>query len=344
MTTNTDETTTIQTIQTLGQPNVPGDEDIDSNEIPQPGDGAGNFITANDFNFSAYGTRIHMWNICDTSRVRVSKVLVNKLDPYTSCTNSNWHGPTGRWWNGAACDYYGKYGLYAHNQWESKTFRNPGIFRLLVGGDGALKDLEEAQYLAYANYGTSVSSISTLENGSPYDQVNAQGYQMAADIAYTLSDITYATIVDENKLVLSSNPNSNTADIAVSGVTHAFGRGLPGYFMSPGKLNGMWTMAKMIDDPAPLMKFQDGQLHPEFACPPLGLKWEGFQDNLLDESAASLFANARHAANKKIQLVSIYRPEILYNTGGAGRDSQGQTTSFGVGVRSLNTFELTQLI
>ena len=30
-----------------------------------------------DVNFSGFGTKIHIWNICDTSRIRSTNVLVN---------------------------------------------------------------------------------------------------------------------------------------------------------------------------------------------------------------------------------------------------------------------------
>ena len=131
----------------------------------------------------------------------------------------------------------------------------------------------------------------------------------------------------------------------LSGLSDVFGYGLPGYFKEPGKYNGIQTHAAMVQGLG--MKWDRGQLHPEFAFPPYALKWEGYLDNYFDESSASLFANARHAANKKIGMVSIYRANRLPFEAGEGRDGETQpprSLSFGSGVRSLNIFELTQLV
>ena len=289
-----------------------------------------------------------MWNISDTSRLKVSNVLLNGSDPFVSCTNSNWHGPIGRWWNGAGCDYYGKYGFGAWSQWTVNQFRNFGVFRLLVGGDGDLKTLEEARYIPNirdheTGIGTTVSSMPGLDGGSPFDQVNAQGYQMPFDVAYTASDITYASAVGENDILVSLNKyvdNQGVFNMAVSGVVRAFGHGLAGYFKSPGKMNGVWTHAWTEEGKD--LKFALSRLHPGFAVPPLRMKWGAYLDNYMDEAAVSLFANARHAANKKVGLLSIIRSTT--SIGGDGRDSIFNDASFGVGVRSLNTFELTELV
>jgi len=300
-------------------------------------DGTGtplDYTSGGDFTFSGFGSRIHTWNICDTSRIRMAGVLINKVDPLTSCWNNDWHGPTGRWYNGAACDYYGKYGLYSENKWEGHSFRNQGIFRLMVGVQGDLKSLVESYYLG-AGTGSRPLPQQATGLGSPVDQLNAQGYQTAFDIGTTLpgTDPTSANIVNEN----SSG--------ALSGISHMFGGGLAGYFQEPGKVNGLWTHASIRDGGN--MKFQYGELHPAFAVPPLGMRWEGYLDNMLDESALGTFANAKHAGNKKISLVSVYRSNKLPYDGGEGRDGIGEfdrEISFGQGLRSLNIFELNQLV
>ena len=162
---------------------------------------------------------------------------------------------------------------------------------------------------------------------------------MPSDVAYTVSDLTYETSVGENDIAdISGYPQ--WANQAVTGVVQAYGRGLAGYFTLPGQINGMWTGGIMTE--GELLRFQHGQLHPAFVPPPLRMKWWGFLDNHLDESAASLFANARHAANKKVNLVSIYKP--VTSVGGAGRDDNVPSATFGLGVRSLDIFELTQLV
>ena len=296
------------------------------------------FGIGGDIEFSGFGTRIHIWNLCDTSRIRCTNVLLNGSDPLTASVNNNWHGPTGRWITGAALDYYGKFGLYAWDQWSTNTFRNTGIFRLMVGGRGALKSMYELAYATPTDSNPDAFSAipaQVLGGGSPADQLNAQGYQTIFDIGQSLddSDITHAKIIGEND------------SSSLSGVSYLFGGGLPGYFQRPGKINGVWTHAGMKEGIG--MKFDLGQLHPQLPVAPLNMAWEGYLDNQFDKSAASLFANARHGANKKVNLLSIVIPEILALTGGEGRDTQTpglEGLSFGLGVRSLNTFELTQLV
>ena len=277
-----------------------------------------------------------MWNVCDTSRVRVARVLINKINTLTATINNNWHGPTGRWFNGAACDYYGKYGLYALSQWDTNTFRNQGIFRMMFGHSGDLKSFVQAAYVG--NTGGYSVMPQSVDYGDPVDQLNAQGYQTAYDIGVTLSgppatDPTSANIVNEN------------ASEGLSGISYMFGGGLAGYFQEPGRVNGLWTHATAREGSQ--MKFQYAQLHPAYAVPPLRMRWEGYLNNIFDESALSLFANAKHAANKKIGLLSVYRSNKLPRDGGEGRDGlnlNGREISFGAGVRSLNIFELRQLL
>ena len=63
----------------------------------------------------------------------------------------------------------------------------------------------------------------------------------------------------------------------------------------------------------------------------------------MDESAANVFANAKHAANKKVNAISIYRSTIETGRGGEGRDGTS-TSKFGTGLRSLNLFDLDRLL
>lgn len=293
----------------------------------------GNTLTADTYDLDTYGSRIHMWNISNDSRLRVFKVTLNNEDTRTESVNNSWHGPTGRWWNGAACDYYGKYGYATESKYSTSQFDNWGPFRLMVGGDGDLKILEETAFAVSANGVIILSELSSLEGGSPYDQVNAQGYMMPADYAYTLSDITYAQAVGEYNFEFQ-NAYSYTSAVP------AFGRGLVGFYNQPGKVNGFMTHARMQE--GQYSKWYEGELHPGFAIPPIRCDWEGFFNNRLDDSALSLFANAKHAASKKISLVSVHK--TTDTTGGIGRDVDSGLTSFGVGVRSLNIFELNQLV
>ena len=89
-------------------------------------------------------------------------------------------------------------------------------------------------------------------------------------------------------------------------------------------------------------KWDEGELHPVFSIPPLRCDWKGYLNNRIDESAVSFFANGRHGANEKVNLLSIHKSTDT--TGGIARDSNDIMSSFGVGVRSLNIFELNQLV
>ena len=81
------------------------------------------------------------------------------------------------------------------------------------------------------------------------------------------------------------------------------------------------------------------------------MNWQGYLLNWIDESAVDVFANARHAANKKVNLVSIYR-SVTDISGGEGRDTPSTDETYpvqnyltyGPGVRSLNMFSLDRLV
>jgi hypothetical protein len=81
---------------------------------------------------------------------------------------------------------------------------------------------------------------------------------------------------------------------------------------------------------------------PLVAVPLLNSDWQGYMRNYIDESAANVFANARHAANDKVGLVSVYKSSTNSLLGGEGRD--GSDVTFGKGVRSLNLFDLDRLL
>ena len=284
-----------------------------------------------DYTFSCVGSRIHMWNIADTSRMHAANLLLNGNNPQTECINNSFHGPTGRWANGAACDYYGKLGFAASALTEKSLgsqvdgFYNLGVFRVIGSHRGYLKTYSEVDYQGRAN-----NSQMTL-GGSPMDQVNSQGYQ-------TMFDLAINTPGAEDTLSYHAGLEPGS----VSGAEPVFGRGLAGERGEPGKINGVMTHARMIEGIG--MKWDEGELHPIFPFPPLHLGWQGYIRNWLDESAANVFANARHGASKKVNLLSIYRSSTSSDIGGEGRDTSTGNPTFGVGVRSLNMFDLNRLV
>jgi len=262
--------------------------------------------------------------------------------------NNLWHGPTGRWYNGAACDYYGKYGLYAWNQFSSNDFYNYGIFRLMVGGRGNLKALSDVEY-SYNGLSGIKQDKQLSAGGSMIDQINAQGYQGPTDLATYLpgSDMRHASWVRENTAIIWQPTYLGFKQLNYSGFEKGyefqFGKGLAGYWQKPGKINGLWTHAAMVEGLG--MVWDVGQLHPVQPVPPLNMKWEGYLDNYLDESAVNLFANGKHASNKKVGLCSLIKSITPFDSGGEGRDGyEWDALSFGPGVRSLNIFELGQLV
>jgi len=116
-----------------------------------------------------------------------------------------------------------------------------------------------------------------------------------------------------------------------------FGQGHPGQEPGgPGKIQDMVTHMHMPEGHG--MTWDAGQLHPQLPTPPVHMTWEGYMSNYLDQSAASLFANAKHASNKKVNLLSIIRTHAV--PASEGRDSTSTDASWGVGVRSLDIFEL----
>ena len=84
---------------------------------------------------------------------------------------------------------------------------------------------------------------------------------------------------------------------------------------------------------------------PNFPIPPLHMDWQGYLRNFLDESASNAFANSRHGASKMVKLCSIFRSHTNPLEGGEGRDGPvAGNYTFGLGVRSLNMFDLDKLI
>ena len=322
------------------------------NAIPHPGDnsnipsgigpvyipGADDGWYFSSLDFSSFGSKIHIWNVGDTSRLKVTNTLINGVDPQIACVNSTWHGPTGRWPNAANCDLYGKYGDFSWSRrYETNDFYNYGIFRLMSGVRGSLKTLYE---VGITRDGTSPSFAPQLAEGggSPLDQVGAQGYLSMFDESYELD---HASIVSGN--IIPLRPRDRNWETAES----IFGRGLGGGFSGPGQVTSPWLFAAGREGYG--MTWDHMQLHPSFTLPPLHLKWQGYLSNHLDESSANLFANAKHGSSKMINLCTVYRAVTQSRAGGVGRD--GYTSeylfdplTYGTGVRSLNTFELTQLV
>ena len=296
------------------------------------------------------GSQIFIWNISDTSRILASNLKVNSVDS----SAAGFHGPAGRWgsfsdWadnNIGALDYYGKTGAYGTlTDADITTAYNYGPFRLLtsVGSDlmtyteGINKDNGSAHYTVPPDYSSSATG------GSPTAQLNAQGYSCAG---HTASSVIGSDFRSHSQIEQQTHNAGNTMYYYGQPV---FGS-RPGddgkYLTSDEGLNSAnrYLLSNpMAEDwwPTFLGANTFTSLSPQFPIPPIHMEWQGYLRNFLDESAAETFANAKHGASKMIKLCSIYRSNTDELTGGEGRDGvmDGDYT-FGVGVRSVNMFDL----
>lgn len=301
---------------------------------------------------SAWGSRIYIWNIADNSRIQSTNCLINGVSPWTECQRQKFHGPGGKWLNGAALDYYGLGGAvatYGQLSGVSGTdangdaaavndatarkysFKNLGIFRLMSSVRGDLKS-----YFEVSSASGSFSRFGNMNSkgGSFMDQVNAQGYQTVNQDVSTLPDSDFRRHVGAEGGA-SSIRNLHTAE-------EAFGLGYaapdlssPGFIQQIGVASYVWdhTTSTIVSSIS----------YPGVPIPPLHCDWQGYLRNWLDESSSHVFANAMHGANKKVNLVSIFRSTTEGARGGEGRDGTAATRSFGVGVKSLNMFDLDSL-
>jgi len=169
--------------------------------------------------------------------------------------------------------------------------------------------------------------------GSPLDQINAQGYQTTYDTVSAVSaiDITRHTGLE-----------------GVNGwYDSAFGRGMPGTSGVPGRITQDMHIGGLSNNRQYVFRI----MRPAMPIPAEHMNWQGYLLNWIDESAVDVFANARHAANKKVNLVSIYR-SVTDISGGEGRDTPSTDETYpvqnyltyGPGVRSLNMFSLDRLV
>ena len=292
--------------------------------------------------YTAYASNLRIWNIADTSRLHMANSTINRLQPDEACFAKKWHGPRGKWANGVALDYFGQgglattynprdkvgtngYSLYSDTT-EARAHENFGIFRLQLGHRGDLKSLFEVSSDG-ANW---VSQ--NYKAGGAIDQINAAGYQTFVSQALPLQN-------SDKRLVMGLEGGS-TSGLTSSGLEDVFGYGYA---------------ASSINKPAGIQKSithhmdDEGRtqwMMPAVPAPPLHMDWQGYMRNFLDESSSNVFTNAKHAASKKVNSLSIYRSTAEYNRGGEGRDggSNLNSTTYGVGVRSLNLFDLDRLL
>ena len=305
------------------------------------------------------GGQIQIWNIADTSRIHAANILANGMDPMTWSLSgqpgnpnppSNCHGPMGKWRNGVALDYYGLGGRRTTYGGCGPVFANTGVFRLMMSTRGDLKSFYDVSTLSGTSTGANGWRDTALSGGSPVDQVNGQGYP------HWTQNVRVLGPSDSTRRITGTDSDFPNGLYQLSSCLRVFGWGMPS--MNPSA--GVGTMQPRLGGFSAYNatsglegKDYSGWIYttaePATPLPPLGMDSLGFMRNWLDESAAGMWQNAKHMAEDKVNGVSIYRSHMGGLTGGEGRDcdavfDNGGACSYGVGVRSLNIFDLERLV
>ena len=307
------------------------------------------------------GSKIHMWNIADNSRIVASNITINRVDG----SSTDYHGPAGAWGSPAAwghnagpLDYYGPAGAWQlEYAADASAMRNSGPFRLLTGVNADLMSYCEGTSQASGtslNYGHANDGPKKY-GGSPIAQINAQGYAAPGTVAQPLadSDIRFHGKI-EGCFITSSHGNPLTMTNAAQPI---FGArwGEVGIDLSATNdrkfiANPMMTrydsyVPDTLRETTGNSEILGVPAFPNFPIPPIHMDWQGYLRNFFDESASNAFANTKHGASKMIKLCSIFRSTTDPLTGGEGKDGDiSGNYTFGLGVRSLNMFDLDKLI
>ena len=297
------------------------------------------------------GSQIQIWNIADTSRIHASNILANGMDPMTWSLSavpggaSNCHGPMGKWRNGVACDYYGLGGRRTTYGGCGSVYANTGVFRLMMSTRGDLKSFYDVSTLSGTSTGAQGWRNTALSGGSPVDQVNGQGYP------HWTQNVRVLGAADNIRRLTGTDSDFPNGIYQLSSCLRVFGWGMPSMNASAGvatmqpRLGGFsaYNAVSGLEG-----KDYSGWIYttaePATPLPPLGMDSLGYMRNWFDESAAGMWQNAKHMAEDKVNGVSIYRSHMGGQTGGEGRDCDADKASYGVGVRSLNVFDLERLV
>ena len=217
-----------------------------------------------------------------------------------------YHGPAGAWWNDVPLDYYGSNGVAssASPDFTTTGYNNNGPFRLVLGTRGVVKQYYDLSSLS--GEPQSLGATSSL-GGTPIDQINGQGYM--------------APVSSVSAVVVAGTPNSHLYDI--------------------GELSNGGQPVFGSDGTSPTIQSRSLGTDPAVSVPVLNSDWQGYMRNFFDQSSADAFANVRHSSYDKIGFASVYNSTTSIE-GGEGRD--GESVTYGKGVRSLNIFDLDRLV
>ena len=302
-----------------------------------------NQIGVNKSDIICLGSRIHIWNIADTSRIHAANCLINGSDPMTASLGiTNYHGPTGKWWNGVSLDYYGLGGRRSTYGALGAGYFNCGIYRLMMSTRGDLKGFYDVSSLSGTNSGSHGWHDTAASGGSFVDQVNGQGY------THWTQNVRFLGNADQRRIT-GTDSDYPQGIYQTSSCMRVFGWGMPSNLPDRGvatmqpRLGGFSAYnAVSGNNGNPDKSWIYTTAEPATPLPAIGMDSLGFMRNWLDDTGANLFQNAKHLAEDKVNGVSIYRSHR--GAGGEGRDSDTDKQSFGVGVRSLNLFDLDRLV
>ena len=298
------------------------------------------------------GGQIQIWNIADTSRIHASNILANGMDPLTWSLSagapgggSNCHGPMGKWRNGTALDYYGLAGRRTTYGGCGSVYANTGVFRLMMSTRGDLKSFYDVSTLSGISSGESGWRDTATSGGSPVDQVNGAGYP------HWTQNVRVLAPADNIRRITGTDSDFPQGIYQLSSCLRVFGWGMPSMNASAGvatmqpRLGGFSaynSVSGVLGQPSGAWIYTTAE--PAMPIPPLGMDSLGYMRNWLDESAGGMWQNAKHMAEDKVNGLSIYRSHMGGKGGGEGRDHNSEHCSFGVGVRSLNIFDLERLV
>lgn len=341
--------TTVYGISNPGIPMV-GNERTDANGSQRRTygrDDAGNAVNTNATVGDAWclGSRIHIWNIADTSRMHAANSLINGEEPETHCSSVGYHGPGGKWHNGVALDYYGAGGKRTTYGSLGNDFNNLGIYRLMLSTRGDLKTL----YGVSALSGAAVEWANTATSGGiPVDQVNGAGYMFLTQNVRTLD------LANERRNIGGQDGDLIDGAYQISSCGRIFGWGVPAHAIT----SGVAEIQPRLAEYTAYMASSNGagvgiaandsyytqSMSPQFPIPPIHMDWQGYLRHWFDETASNTWQNTKHLSEDKVNGVSIYRSVMDTYAGGEGRDGDPEGTTFGAGVRSLNLFDLDRLL
>ena len=188
-----------------------------------------------------------------------------------------------------------------------------------------------------------------LSGGSPVDQINGAGYP------HWTQNVRRLGATDNIRRITGTDSDFPQGIYQLSSCLRVFGWGMPSMDPSAGvatmqpRMGGFsaFNAYSGLGDTSAAWIYTTAE--PAMTIPPMGMDSLGYMRNWFDEGAAGMWQNAKHMAEDKVNGVSIYRSHMGGLTGGEGRDCNivfpnGGGCSYGVGVRSLNLFDLERLI